>query len=193
MIESKRKRKLKRGLRKIGSVALEVLGFISTFVELEAGVFYEAQYYRNKFSRKKSTSSDIMNSIRSLRKAGYLEVRSKGQKYSVQLTRKGKLRLLENNSSDKVDGKWRMLSFDVPEKHRVLRNAFRRTIKRIGFKQVQRSLWACPFVKADEVQLAIEEYKLEEFVAYLVVQKTDIDEHLHNLFFKELDPINRPE
>lgn len=188
MIESKRKRKIKRGLRKLGSVSIEVLEHLVAFVELGAGAFYEAQYYRNKFPRKKSTSVDIMSSIKNLREAGYLEVRSQGQKYSVQLTRKGKLRLLENNSSDQVDGMWRMLSFDVPEEHRVLRNAFRRTIKRIGFKQVQRSLWACPFIKADEVKLAIEEYGLEEFVAYLVVQKTDIDEHLQSLFSKELNP-----
>lgn len=90
--------------------------------------------------------------------------------------------MLEDPNEKRIDGKWRMLSFDVPEKLKTKRNSFRSAIKRIGFRQVQKSLWACPFVKADKIELAVKKYRLEKYVAYLIVSKTDIESYLKVLF-----------
>ncbi|MEM6997918.1 MAG: hypothetical protein AAF413_03335 [Patescibacteria group bacterium] len=43
------------------------------------------------------------------------------------------------------DGKWRIISYDIPESDRMLRNAVRRLIKDLGMKQLQRSIWVCPY------------------------------------------------
>jgi len=42
------------------------------------------------------------------------------------------------------DEKWRMVSFDIPEKNRKLRNKIRYVLKEYDFKNLQRSLWVSP-------------------------------------------------
>jgi len=120
------------------------------------------------------------SNIRSIEKRGYIKINRKSD--SVELTNKGRIKLLENSGDKIIDGKWRMLSWDIPEKYSVKRQRICRSIRRIGFRQVQKSLWACPFVQADEVELIIKELGLEKYVAYLVVEKTDIEEYLRRLF-----------
>jgi len=129
----------------------------------------------------------ISNNIKSLERRGYIEISPISN--SVRLTDKGQIRLIEKSTVETIDGKWRMLSFDIPEEFRNKRAQFRRSIKRIGFKQVQKSLWTCPFVKADKVDLIIKELELEKFVAYLLIEKTDIENHLKTLFRLELSAL----
>ncbi|MFA5158690.1 MAG: hypothetical protein WC451_05920 [Patescibacteria group bacterium] len=116
--------------------------------------------------------------IKDLEKRGYIKITSN----SIEITKKGKIHHLEKTSNRNTDGKWRILSWDIPELKKLQRDQFRRSIKRIGYKQVQKSLWACPYVKADEVDLVIDEYGVRKYVAYFVVEKTDINEHLQELF-----------
>jgi len=115
-----------------------------------------------------------------LKKQGYIEINNKNN--SISITRKGKIKHLENSLDSKIDNKWRILSFDIPENMSAKRDRFRRSIKRIGYKQVQKSLWACPFIKADEVDLIIDEYGIRNYVAYFIIEKTDIEDHLKRLF-----------
>ncbi|MFA5158379.1 MAG: hypothetical protein WC451_04330 [Patescibacteria group bacterium] len=75
-----------------------------------------------------------------------------------------------------------MLSWDIPEQLKTKRQQFCRAIKRIGYKQVQKSLWACPYAKADQVNLVIDEFGLTKYVAYLQVDRTDIENHLKMMF-----------
>lgn len=118
--------------------------------------------------------------LESMERRGYVKIDRKSD--SIELTNKGKIKLIENSDEKIIDGKWRMLSWDIPEKFSTKRRQLCRSIKRIGYKQVQKSLWACPFIKADEVSLIIEEFKLQKYVAYLRVDKTDIENYLKKLF-----------
>jgi len=43
-------------------------------------------------------------------------------------------------------------------------------------------LWACPFARADKVELLISEYGLRKYIAFLLVEKSDIETHLLELF-----------
>jgi len=129
----------------------------------------------------------LFDYLKNLNNSDYIEIKTKTDKkknkfYSVKLTNKGRLKLLENSNEQKIDGKWRLLSFDIPEELKSQRNSFRCAIKRIGLRQVQKSLWACPFSKADKVALAVEHYKLDQYVAYFIISKTDIESHLKLLF-----------
>jgi CRISPR/Cas system-associated endoribonuclease Cas2 len=116
--------------------------------------------------------------LKDLQKRGYIKINNE----SIEITKKGRIHHLEKSNSKEMDGKWRILSWDIPESMSLQRNQFRRSIKRIGYRQVQKSLWVCPLVKADEVDLIIDEYGVRKHVAYFIVEKTDIDSHLHKLF-----------
>lgn len=118
-----------------------------------------------------------------MERTGY--VRHHAHNDSIEFTNKAKIRIIDTISSKhEIDGMFRFLSFDIPEQKRVLRDGFRRAIKRLGFKQVQKSLWVCNKNVGDLVEIIIEEFKVNEYVTYIISEKSDIDEHIQKMFNK---------
>lgn len=171
-------------IEKTKKIAVTILQEISKFLN-EGVELITFDDVRRKCDYIPGDPRRVPNNIWSLERRGYIEINRVSN--SVQLTNKGKIKLIEESGSYAIDGKWRMLSFDIPEDLRKKRNQFRRSIKRIGYKQAQKSLWASPFVKADEIELIISELKLGKYVAYLLVEKTDINNYLKSLFRLELN------
>lgn len=174
---------MKIDLNNTKKITIEILKEISNFLD-EGVELITFNDIRRKCNYIQGDPRRVPNNIWSLERSGYIKINRISN--SVVLTSKGKIKLIEEADDYSVDGKWRMLSFDIPEDFRKKRNQFRRSIKRIGYKQAQKSLWACPFVKADEIDLIIAEQGLEKYVAYLLVEKTDIDSYLKGLFKIEL-------
>ena len=163
----------------------EILDFLDDFFDLaDASVFSSrsTKVFYKRLYKNRMQKDYMWRKLSYLHKRGYLKYQKDQENISIKLTTKGKIKLLENKPDDAKDGKWRLLSFDIPEKEKGKRNRFRAAIKRIGFKQVQKSLWACPLVKANKVELAINYYKVKKYVAYLIVEKSNIQIHLKNLF-----------
>lgn len=91
----------------------------------------------------------------------------------VVLSEKGKKRALEYNFEkmkikipDKWDGKWRIVFFDIPEKFRAARNALRDKLKELGFREVQKSVFAFPYSCRDEIDFVVEFFNVRAFVRY---------------------------
>ncbi len=98
---------------------------------------------------------------------------------SVVLTNKAKIKIIDQViEANIIDGKFRLVSFDVPEIKRKNRNNFRRAIKRMGFVQVQKSLWVSDRNSSDLVELAAKEYGVADFVAYFIAERSNIDSHI---------------
>ncbi|MEK7562216.1 MAG: hypothetical protein AAB509_00850, partial [Patescibacteria group bacterium] len=82
--------------------------------------------------------------------------------FTFVLTDKGKLRALTYNFENmKIerkdwDGKWRFVVFDVPEKFRIGRDALRGKIKKLGFYELQKSVFIFPYKCQDEIEFIIE-------------------------------------
>lgn len=148
------------------------------------------------------TRSDIWNSINgtdfghdwsrrqfsttlnNLHKSGYVKFSGENNQ-SVEFTNKAKLRIIDR-IADKIgtDSHFRFVSFDIPEYMRKQRDAFRRAIKRLGFKQIQKSLWVINKNVGDLIELAAYEYKVEKYVIYIASNKSDIDGVLSKKFVK---------
>ncbi|MEI8061122.1 MAG: hypothetical protein WCG99_02410 [Candidatus Berkelbacteria bacterium] len=171
--------KIKRiDLKKVGSVTLFALREISNFLDKIVGPMTLSGMKRNQnFGWAPKRISD---NLLSLDRRGYIIINPTAD--SIELTNKGRIKLIENSLDSKIDGKWRMLSWDIPEDSRVKRQQFCRSIRRVGYRQVQKSLWACPYSHADQVDLIISELRLGKYVAFLRVDKTDIESHLKRLF-----------
>ncbi|MCX6810658.1 MAG: hypothetical protein NTY30_02910 [Candidatus Berkelbacteria bacterium] len=178
---------IKIDLEKIKNTTITILQTISDILEEGHELFSYEAYKRSVYYQQgdpRRHTKWYYNNLKSIEHRGYIKIdRNYG---SVELTRKGRIKLIENSSEKMVDGKWRMVSWDIPESLKTKRRHLSRSIRRIGYKQVQKSLWACPFVKADEVDLIIEELALRKYVACLRVDKTDIDDHLVQLFKADL-------
>lgn len=166
----------------MNNITIEILQGISELIdEFLEPVSYQG-LKRRAFGSGYS-SRQLRNNFGSLEQRGYIHVDKINN--SIILTNKGRIKLIESSSDRTRDGKWRMISYDIPEPLKRKRLQLRRSLNRIGFKQLQKSLWACPFNKADEIDLIVKELGLEKYIAFLLVEKTDIENHLKRLFQKD--------
>lgn len=60
--------------------------------------------------------------------------------FSLDLSEKSTYSLM----TEPWDEKWRVVSFDIPEKNRKLRDKIRYSLRQLGLKNLQRSLWISP-------------------------------------------------
>ena len=106
----------------------------------------------------------------------------------MKITEKGKVRLINFDIDTikiqlgKWDGKWRFVIFDIPEKKRIARDILRSKLKEIGFIQIQKSVWACPYECEEEIAFISSVYEVERYVNYIVAAKIDHEEFLKTKF-----------
>lgn len=107
----------------------------------------------------------------------------------MRITKHGFVRALGYNLStmqlkkpNMWDKKWRLVIFDVPEKHRRLRDIFRLRLKQLGLYALQESVYISPYSCFDEVEFLRELYGIAFTVRYLLVEKVEDDEYLRTHF-----------
>jgi len=128
----------------------------------------------------------IETATKRLIRKGFLKRNEDGY---LRLTEKGRKSLEEKLSQDYVlnipknwDKKWRVITFDIPEKRKVSRNILRRALVSIGFCKMQNSVWVFPFDCEDLTTLLKAEYKMGDEVIYLETGKFAGDQVLREYF-----------
>lgn len=170
---------------KFGAITIEIIKAIAGLPEALVGGFLDQKSVYSSLQGKEYTTDRFIDNLWNLKSSGYIEIKKEiNGNRSVCLTTKGKIKYLESDADKSDDGKMRILSFDIPEDLRKIRNQFRCSIKRIGFKQLQQSLWACPYPKADQIDIIINELNIKQYVAYFIIEKSNIDQHIWKLFKK---------
>ncbi len=89
---------------------------------------------------------------------------------------------IEKSKSLKWDGKWRILIFDIPEKHRKLRTFLKAEALEYGFEPLQKSVLVSPFKIAEEFKEALEYRDIERWVKLIVSDAIFGDEELKAKF-----------
>lgn len=141
-----------------------------------------SNYFRDELNNEEISNDQISKMTYELKRHKYLDL-ADGD--SVKLTNKAKIKLIDKyTAKNKSDGKKRLISFDIPEIKRYQRDNFRRAIKKMGFVQIQKSLWACDQNLGELVEIAIKEYKVGNYVAYFVVDNSNIDKHINRIISK---------
>jgi hypothetical protein len=104
------------------------------------------------------------------------------------LTEKGKLKALDyrlnniKNKKEKWDGKWRMVAFDIPEKYRRGRDALRRKLKKIGFCELQKSVFITPYNCKKEIGLLVKYFDLSKYVRFGILVSVDNGNYFEKYF-----------
>lgn len=75
----------------------------------------------------------------------------------------------------KWDGRWRMIIYDVARHKATLRNIFRTTIRRIGFLNVQESVWIYPYPCEKEISFLRDYCGMGNDVMYIIAHKIEND------------------
>ena len=147
---------------------------------------------RADFREKQKKKERIMRAIKRLKKNRLVAMYEKNGELFIELTISGKKRLLnyqlENlvlQKPSKWDGKWRIVIFDIPEKHKKAREALRHNLHRLGFYPLQRSVFAYPYSCKDEIDFVSEFFAVGNFVNYFEANYFDDDSKL-KLHFQDL-------
>jgi len=132
----------------------------------------------------KYTETPFTKWLDRLRSEGYVSYEHGSD--SFEFTTKTKLKLAreigENCSEHDI---YSFFSFDIPETKRTQRNKFRIAIKKLGCKQIQKSLWVTNKNIFDYVQLFALELGIERYIISIISSKTDIDGLLDKMFYSE--------
>lgn len=89
---------------------------------------------------------------------------------------------LEIEVPKRWDGFWRVIIFDIPEKHKPAREALREKLKGLGFYQLQKSIFVHPYECKNKIDFIIEVFKIRPWVRYMMVKHIDNELHLKKIF-----------
>jgi len=102
----------------------------------------------------------LRNSAYYLKKRGLVEFASEDNKgITIRITNNGEKYLKTFDIDNMIlarpvvwDKKWRLVVFDIPEKHKKAREALRRKLKDLNLVRLQDSVWVTPYPCDDEIR-----------------------------------------
>lgn len=176
----------KRPKRTFGSITLEILE--SLFYAMDGIVMHNIDRYaaydaiNKKYPNYSRTQS--ARTLENLSQRGYIRKISDVEgNVSVEFTVKAKMKIVDTIAAELTNtDRYHFVSFDIPEMYRVQRNKFRIALKRLGFKQIQQSLWVINKDAGELVQEIAYDLKIEKYLVYVVSAKSDIDGILDEKF-----------
>ena len=136
-------------------------------------------------------NKDLGRIVKRLERQRMVDFREENGQIKITITDKGKIRLLEYNyasmviNKPKIDGKWRLVIFDVPEKRKRGRDAFRRKLLELGFTRLQDSVFTSPFPCKDEIDFLANYLNISDYVTLAVVEKIERGEFLNFIKYKD--------
>ncbi|MFA6963728.1 MAG: CRISPR-associated endonuclease Cas2 [Patescibacteria group bacterium] len=182
-------KELKENIAQAASLTLErvldsVLGLTESFLIIAGG---RKEVYRQLYYAEPTlTYRNFCKFIDSMKRRKYIEIRQDAQE-SIVFTNKARLKVADKIvKHNKLIDRFLLVSFDIPEYLSTRRNNFRKVLKRMGFKQIQRSLWVTDKDAAEFVELASIEYKVEEYVASFIAEQSSINKSILGILSKSV-------
>ncbi len=145
------------------------------------GFIKELKKHLESGSDKNSINpKNLSQALYRFKKRKLISIKKDGNKTLIKLTEKGKERRIEYVFQDmrienrgSWDKRWRMVFFDIPEKHGNARRNFTSKLKKLGFLQFQKSVWIYPYDCKDEIDFVSEILGISKFTTLLTVNIGD--------------------
>ena len=96
------------------------------------------------------------------------------------------LKHLEIARPKKWDKKWRIVLFDIPEEQRMWRNILRAQLKRLQFRELQKSVFVHPFDCMKEIKQLSDYYQGGKYIRFIEATHIDNEAELKKQF--QLNP-----
>jgi CRISPR-associated endonuclease Cas2 len=106
----------------------------------------------------------------------------------VKISENGKKKLLKYNLEEMVlagkdwDDKWRIIIYDITSRKRWQRELFRKTLKRMNFFQLQKSVYLTPFKCHDEIEYLRQVCEVGNEVVILTVSGIENEQAYRSYF-----------
>lgn len=138
------------------------------------------------FKTRRNPRYTINDSITRLLRVGLIQRNERG---FLRLTSSGEKRIsafykigFQTKKPKKWDGKWRLVSFDIKEKRRELRDQLRTTLNAVGFVHLHHSLWIYPYDCQDLITLLKADFEIGKDILYIVSDYVENDRLLRRYF-----------
>ncbi|MEK7534726.1 MAG: CRISPR-associated endonuclease Cas2 [Patescibacteria group bacterium] len=128
--------------------------------------------------------TDLGRIIKRLEKQEMIAIRDKDGKTSMEITEKGKRRLLKYDfeniklKAKKRDGKWRLIIFDIPEEKKQNREAFRSKLVQLGCVRLQDSVFVSAFPCKTEIDFLCHYLQISDYVTMAILDRIERGEKL---------------
>ena len=178
-----------------GTPSQEILHALLTagaFVLAAQSLYFWVDVYERWFQGKSLglREPQVRDAFKYLRKKKLIYIEKYNHQIYIRLTAEGErtagkyqINKLSIPTPKQWDGAWRLIIFDIPEKLKVKREAFRGKLRELGFYRLQKSIWVFPFPCEKEVMLLREFFDLQpRHIRALDVQKLEEDEFLREHF-----------
>ena len=125
-------------------------------------------------------SEHFVRSITYLKRRRLISIAAKDELQILTLSENGKKRVLQFDL-DKIrlkrprkwDGYWRLVLFDIPEKHKMGREALRSKLNQLGFFPLQKSCFIYPFDCKSEITFISEIFEVAPYVNFILVKELE--------------------
>lgn len=124
---------------------------------------------------KKIERDKLYRAVREFYKERLVDYREKENEIvEIILTENGRKKALKYKIDEleikrpvKWDEIWRIVIFDIPEKRKRAREALRLKLRKLGFKELQKSVFIYPYECEDEINFIVEIFGIRPFVRFL--------------------------
>lgn len=127
--------------------------------------------------------------LKRLRQQKVVKIVEENGESVVVLTKKGRTKYLKYKLEEMIiekpprwDGKWRLVIYDIAKYKRNTQQAFRRTLKRLKFLRLQKSVYLYPYPCQDEIEFLRQFYGIGDEVIILMVEDLE-DEEAYKKYF----------
>lgn len=168
----------------LGETALLVLSELATAA---ISSFYPHPYYHAFCSHTQRRSFQV--ALQRLERRHLVGVRQRGKFEEWRLTEEGerlvrRLQLkMEYARQQRWDGKWRAVTFDIPEQVRGRRAFLRRELVELGFYPLQKSVWITPHPLPEMFFEIVAELGVGEHLRVITAERIRDDHDLRSFFF----------
>lgn len=156
----------KKSLTKAILLALEKS--VDGYVRLED---FSYHHYRYIYGIPELKKSSLSQALKRLREGGLIEKTKVNGNIIFKLTTEGSFLINDKFEDKDWDGKWRVVIFDIPEQKRVIRNLFRRNLKKWDFKPLQKSVWISKRNVFNKLESYIKDLGIEKWVIVMEVNR----------------------
>jgi len=152
--------------------------FADTKIVAEALVDEFLKIRKKKKYLKQSLDRFIKNGL-ILRRDGKFLITRKGINFFRRIAVKNEFRSVKS-----WDGKWRLITFDVPISSDKKRYQLRNLLKDFGFYQLQKSVWIYPNYLAEKFWRLLVDLELDRYCKVMLVEFLEGDEDVKRHFKK---------
>lgn len=184
-----RMRRAKDSAKAVGRGLLALLvtsGFV-TVMAVAPNMF--AAVGKMKGRKRFAEKGPMREAVRRLQKSGYVKSERVSDHYILRLTKEGADVILTQALNDlrvrhkgAWDGQWRFVFFDIPNRHKWARDAFRRQLDVMGFYRIQESVFVYPFPCEEEIRYLTDIFGISQYVRFLAAREISDDADLRSFF-----------